>query len=228
MVATVTCLNVSAQTKSADGLKEAPMERVVITRYLSDGTVATDTIYSPGEIIVRTDTDTFPLANKRNGRTSAPKLPEKLRSVMVGLDISTGLDLSGSDMSTFNGDLILGYRHKAIQLLGASIGVHKSLGTSDCFIPIQAVFRTGFRPSPSLVFMHLSFGYSFNTIARSQLFGDYLATIGAGINLVQTRRFQSTIVLAFGFRHLNEQHRELSGIEKTNLGFAQISFGISI
>lgn len=228
-LAAAACLAASAQDKpSSPSRQETSMEKVVITRYLSDGTVTTDTITSPGEIIVKTDSDIFPLSGKRTAAIKAPKLPEHLRTVMVGLELSTGLDLSGTDMSTFNGDILFGYRNKFIQLLGASIGVHKSLGTSDCFLPIQAVFRTGFHPRPTLCFMHVSAGYSFNTIARSPLFGDFIATAGVGVNLVQKRSFQSNIVLAFGFRHLNDRHQEISGITKSNLGFTQISFGISM
>lgn len=204
------------------------MEKVVITRFLSDGTVRTDTISSPGEIIVKTDNSATPLVAKRYA--SKEKLPVKkeLRSLMTGLELSTALDLSSSDMSTFNADLLFGYRRKVIQFLGVSLGIHKSLGTRDCFLPLQAVFRTGFSPRPTLAFMHLSAGYSFNTIARSKMFGDYMATIGAGVNLVQKRKFQSNIVLAFGFRHLNRDHQALTSISKPNLGFAQISFGISM
>lgn len=218
--------------RAADPVKpadEVRMEKVVITRFLSDGTVRNDTILSPGEIIIQSESEVVsPLVAKRYG-TKSPVVPsDMMRSVMVGLELSTDLDLSSTDLSTFNADLLFGYRHKVIQLLGASVGVHKSMGSSDCFIPIQAVFRTGFSPRPTLCFMHLSAGYSFNTIADSHMFGDTMATLGVGVNLARSRKFQSNIVLAFGFRHLNERHRELTSINKPNLGFTQISFGISM
>lgn len=208
--------------------KETSMEKVVITRFLSDGSIKTDTIHSPGEIIVKTDKGTEPLIPKRYSNPVETKGQPKLRTIMTGLELSTALDLSSTDMSTFNADILFGYRNKAIQFLGVSVGVHKSLGSRDCFLPLQLVFRSGFQSRPTLMFMQLSGGYSFNTIARSPLFGDYMASIGAGVNLVQTRKLQSYIVLAFGFRHLNETHQELTSIRKPNLGFAQISFGISM
>ena len=162
--------------------QEISTERVIITRYLSDGTVRNDTIDSSGKRhdITLLSGDTQPVV-----RPAAMRKPRrtKMSSVMIGAELSTGLDLSGADMSTFNADLLIGYRHKVIQLLGLSLGIHKSLGTRDSFIPIQIVFRTSFRPRPSLMFMHFSTGYSFNTMAS---------------------------------------------IGKPNLGFAQISFGISM
>lgn len=209
---------------------EVVTERVVITRFLSDGSIRTDTIDGGGEIIVQQGVYE-PLGNVKASKASTPDILDKTNkpsNVMVGLELSTGLDLSGTDLSTFNADLICGYRHKLIQLLGASLGVHKSLGSRDSFIPIQIIFRTGFQPRQTLVFMHTSIGYSFNTISKSPMFGDFMATLGVGANLVQKRKFQSNICLSFGFRHFTERHQELANIQKANTVFAQISFGISM
>lgn len=209
---------------------EVVTEKVVITRFLSDGSVRTDTIAGGGEIIVQQGL-IEPLDNFKASKVSTPAIindKNKPSNVMVGLELSTGLDLSGTDLSTFNADLICGYRHNLIQLLGVSLGVHKSLGSRDSFIPIQAIFRTGFQPRQTLVFMHTSIGYSFNTISKSPMFGDFMAAVGVGVNLVQKRKFQSNICLSFGFRHFTERHQELANIQKDNTGFAQISFGISM
>ena len=207
--------------------QEISTERVIITRYLSDGTVRNDTIDSSGKRhdITLLSGDTQPVV-----RPAAMRKPRrtKMSSVMIGAELSTGLDLSGADMSTFNADLLIGYRHKVIQLLGLSLGIHKSLGTRDSFIPIQIVFRTSFRPRPSLMFMHFSTGYSFNTISSSPMFGDYLATIGCGVNIVQRPSFQSNVILSVGFRHFTEKHQAMASIGKPNLGFAQMSYGISM
>ncbi|MDE6010480.1 MAG: hypothetical protein K2F87_03400 [Muribaculaceae bacterium] len=218
-----------SRSVSPSASREVVTEKVVVTRFLSDGSVRTDTIDSPEEIIVQRH-GAPELMSRRGAAQALPEVKPKqmLRNLMLGLELSTGLDLSGTDMSTFNADLIAGYRNNVIQLLGISAGVHKSLGTRDTFIPLQAVFRTGFRSSPTLCFMHLSIGYSFNTIAQARMFGDFMATVGPGINLVQKPKFQSNIVLAFGFRHLNQRHQEMTNIAKPNLGFAQISFGISM
>ena len=60
------------------------------------------------------------------------------------------------------------------------------------------------------------------------MFGDYLATIGCGVNIVQRPSFQSNVILSVGFRHFTEKHQAMASIGKPNLGFAQISFGISM
>ncbi len=202
-------------------------EKIIVSRYLSDGSLITDTVaaddYSRFEIkFLET------VAADRLIEPEAPPRPKKMSNVMFGIELGTGLDLSSTDMSTFNADIVVGYRHKLIQFLGVSVGLHKSLGTRDSFLPIQAVFRTGFRKTPTLFFMQASVGYSFNTISSSPMFGDTMATVGAGLNLVQRPKFQSNLILSFGFRHFTERHQEMAQINKPNIGFAQISFGISI
>lgn len=196
---------------------------VTVSKTFSDGSVEEiETCYE----------DNVPLevlANKDYKTNNHPITPDNnLRKIMTGIEVSTGLDLSCTDLSTFNIDFLLGYRAKLIQFLGVQFGAHKSLGTRDCFLPIQLVFRSSFTRKPAPVFMHIGAGYSFNTISHSKLFGDITATLGCGVNLVQRRKFQSNIVLAFGFRHFNHEHQALTGINKSNSGFAQISFGVSM
>lgn len=195
-------------------------ETTTITKVMADGTVITETISSD---------DTEALMSKRTPEEVIPSVKnEQLRNLMLGLELSTCLDVSSSDLSTFNAEIMFGYRHKAIQLLGLMVGIHKSLGSRDSFIPVCLVFRTSFRKKPSRFFMHFNAGYSFNTVSRSPMFGDVTACLGGGINLVQRRKFQSNIVLGFGFRHFNRRHQEMTQIFKENVGFAQISLGISI
>lgn len=216
---------------SQSAAAQAPFQETVIeqtievTKVLSDSTVVT-AVFSDIELaedFAKSDS-LIPMSKAAD----VTELKKKMSNFMMGLEVGTGLDLSGTDMSTFNFDLMCGYRHKFIQLVGFGAGVHKSLGTRDTFIPLYAVFRTGFTNRPTLAFFHLSVGYSFNTISSSPMFGDTIASIGGGINLVQKPKFQSNIILAFGYRHFSERHQELAKITKPNIGFAQISFGISM
>lgn len=211
----------SSETRPVNVIEET---EVVVTKVLSDGTIVTEDTATE----IETPLEDYLKIDKRENNNT-PILPDKnLRKMMVGMELSTGLDLSGTDLSTFNLDFLIGYRYKIIQLLGVQFGAHKSLGSRDCFLPIQVVFRSSFTPRPAPVFFHLGAGYSFNTVSNSKLFGDITATVGCGINLVQRRKFQSNIIIGFGFRHFNQEHQELTGISKPNSGFAQISFGVSM
>ena len=198
-------------------------QTITVTKLLSDSTTVSATFTDPAEARRFADSPDIVPAME-----TADAGPRKMSKFMVGLEVGTCLDLSGADMSTFNAEILFGYRHKVIQLLGVSAGVHKSLGTRDSFIPLYVVFRTGFLPRPTLMFFQTSAGYSFNTVSSSPTFGDITATVGCGVNLVQRPRFQSNIVFALGFRHFSERHQALANVGKPNVGFAQISFGISM
>ncbi|MDE5551572.1 MAG: hypothetical protein K2I91_00070, partial [Muribaculaceae bacterium] len=110
---------------------------------------------------------------------------------------------------------------------GVGGGIHKSLGTSDSFLPVYVLFRSSFRERPSLCFFHLRLGYSFNTISNSPTFGDTSCAIGCGIHLTRKRKFQSYLLLAYTFRHFNSKHSEITEINRSNVSLAQIGFGIT-
>ena len=219
MTAIFVSLSASAQSEPQQTYVE---ETVTITRTLADGTVETTTVAGPVE-----DLDAL-LGLRNDSIQSAKPKVKKMSPVRWGLELGTGLDLSGTDLSTFNFDIVIGYRNSFINVLGIMAGIHKSLGSHDSFIPLKVVFRSSFTKRPSLAFFHISAGYSFNTVSSSPMFGDITGTIGCGFNLVQRPKFQSNIMLGLGFRHFNERHRALSNLPKNNTGFAQISFGISM
>lgn len=202
--------------------KEIVKETITVTKVYGDSTVVSRTF---------TDLET---ARRWAAHTEAAFKPAKpvgrttLSPFMMGAELGTGLDLSGTDLSTFNVDFLFGYRAKKVQFLGLSAGIHKSLGTKDAFLPLQLLFRTGFMSRPTLGFMQVSAGYSFNTVSSSPMFGDIIAMIGGGVNLVQRPKFQSNITLSFGFRHFSQRHQQMTNIYKQNVGFVQIAMGVSM
>ncbi|MCM1152879.1 MAG: hypothetical protein NC328_04420 [Muribaculum sp.] len=144
-----------------------------------------------------------------------------------GADLGTSIDLGGHDMSTFDLDVNLGYKSSLIRFLGVGVGIHRSFGNGNMFIPFYVMFRSSFRTKPSLFFLNLRAGYSFNTVENSPTYGDISASIGVGINLAMTSRIQSHIILSWGFRHFRERHRELFALDTQNINLAQLSFGVN-
>lgn len=142
-----------------------------------------------------------------------------------GAEFGTSIDVSGYDSSTFNVDVVIGYKSNYFRMLGVSVGVHRAFGTGDNFIPISAVVRTSFSSRPRLFFMSLKAGYSFNTISDSPTFGDINATLGCGINLAISRHFKSHLILGYEFRHFNKKHREMYSIVAKDISLATLTFG---
>ncbi len=200
-------------------------EVTTVTTTYSDGTTEErvlaegETIDESGHIIKQT-IDEFD-ESKRIG------IARGFSHFTWGLETGMSLDVSGLDMSTFNLDVMFGYRNKWIQMVGVGGGVHKSLGSSDSFFPVYVLFRSSFRPKPSLFFFHLRLGYSFNAVSNSPTYGDTSCAIGCGLNLTNKRKFQSYLLVAYSFRHFNRKHSEAADINRSNVSLAQIGFGVT-
>lgn len=145
-----------------------------------------------------------------------------------GAEVGSSLDLTGHDMSTFDVDALFGYKNSAIRMLGFGVGIHRSIQHGDNFIPVYATIQTSFRSKPSLFFMSLKMGYSFNTFSDSPTFGDMVSSIGVGINLSNSRLVKTYVLLSAGYRYFNTRHIDLiDRITQHYIYIAQLRFGVS-
>lgn len=144
-----------------------------------------------------------------------------------GAEIGSSIDLTSHDMSTFDLDVTLGYKNSFIQLLGASVGIHKSIHTGNTFIPVCGVIRTSFRSKPSPCFLHIEAGYSFNTIKDADTFGDFTCAVGLGVNFSQSRRARTYMILSAGYRYFNENHQAIAKLDTKYIYIAKLGFGVS-
>lgn len=144
-----------------------------------------------------------------------------------GADLGSSIDLGGNDQSTFDADVVLGYKNSLIRLIGIGAGIHRAFGNGDNFIPVYVIFRSSFRKKPSPLFLNLKVGYSFNTLRDNATYGDISASIGMGINLAISRRFKSHIILSYGFRHFSRNHKASFNLDVDNVNLAQVCFGVN-
>ena len=145
-----------------------------------------------------------------------------------GAEAGASIDLTGHDMSTIDVDVHLGYKDAFLQILGIGAGIHRTVQSGANFIPLYVMLQTSFRSKPSLFFLNAKLGYSFNTINDSPTFGDFVSSLGLGINLSRTRLARTYLVLALGYRYFNERHREyVNHLDAKYVYIAQLSFGVS-
>lgn len=144
-----------------------------------------------------------------------------------GADVGSSIDLRGSDMSTFDIDAYFGYKGQLIRTAAVGAGVHKAFGNSYTFTPVYALLRTSFTSRPSLFFFELKGGYSFNTLADSGSIGGAYGSLGLGINLAMSKRFQSHIVLAYGFYTLRNATELAIPYVGDNISSAVLRFGLN-
>lgn len=144
-----------------------------------------------------------------------------------GVDIGASVDMTANDQSTFDADIVLGYKNSWIRLVGIGGGIHRSFGSGDNFLPLYIIFRSSFSSQPRLFFLNFKAGYSFNTIGNAATYGDTTASIGLGINLAMSRRFQSHIIIGYGFRHYSSTHQSSMDLSSANVSLAQLSIGVN-
>ena len=144
-----------------------------------------------------------------------------------GADIGGSIDVGGDDMSTFDIDVNLGYKNKFFRLIGIGAGIHRAFGNGYNFIPIYAVIRTSFREKPSLFFLDLKGGYSFNSIGYNNSQGGAYASIGCGINLAMSNKFKSHIIISYGYFGMKAINNAAINFDGNHINYAQIKFGVS-
>lgn len=144
-----------------------------------------------------------------------------------GADVGSSVDLAGSDMTTFDIDAYFGYKGAMIRTAAAGIGVHKAFGNSYTFIPVYALVRSSFRHEPSLFFMEVKGGYSFNTLADSGSAGGAYGSVGLGINLAMSPKLQSHIILSYGFFTLHNASELAIPYVGDNISYAVLHFGVN-
>lgn len=144
-----------------------------------------------------------------------------------GIDLGTSIDLHGTNLSTIDLDVMVGYKSTFIRTLGVGSGVHRAFGQHNTIYPVYAVFRSSFRNKPSLLFFNTRIGYAFTTLNSGATRGGVMAAVGMGVNLAMSKKFQSHILLSYCYYHINATTRKESGLNKHYIDLARISFGVN-
>lgn len=177
---------------------------------LSDTTIALDSIRPQRESIFNTKTRSLAFSH-----------------FVWGAETGASLDLTSHDMSTFDVDVLFGYKNSCIKVAGIGAGIHRSVHIGNNLIPVYAVFRSSFRSKPSLLFLNVQAGYSFNSFGKGKSVGDFMGALGVGINLQQTRVAKSYIVLSAAYQYFNDTNREKIDIDTHYIFFARLMFGVN-
>lgn len=168
-------------------------------------------------------------ANGKESRQPQKSLTEEtspLGHFSWGVDAYSAIDLTGEDM-TFTGiGAHFGYKGDYIRILGIGAAINTMMSNRSVSYPVYAILQTNFRKAPSLCFLSLKGGLSFNRIYNySNQTGGY-GNVGFGINLAQGKTFRSHIVVGYTFLTRRDFEAENEIHKCPTLHFA--SFGIGI
>lgn len=143
-----------------------------------------------------------------------------------GAEISGGIDMTSSDMSTVNLDAYLGYRNSWIEVLGVGAGVNMMVNNSARAFPVYGIFRTGFSKKPTLLFMDLRGGIVFNNMTNSTQQTSAYVSPGIGVNLAGGETFQSYVTLSYVYNGLKSFPLSDRQVRMDGLSMACVRFGI--
>lgn len=163
-------------------------------------------------------------ANARNGVKGIDKF---FKHFVWGADIGSSIDLSSNDMSSIDINAYFGYKDKIIRALCVGTSIQSSLGNNHTLIPVYLLFRSSFRARPSLCFLDLRGGYSFNRFRSKYTQSGAFASAGVGFNLFFNSKFNSHIILAYNFFNTEPYGSETECYDIHNLSSVSIRLGIS-
>lgn len=144
-----------------------------------------------------------------------------------GGEVGASVDIGGNDMSTFDVDVMFGYKNRIIKTIGAGAGVHRAFGQGTNFIPVYGVLRMYFSPEHHLFFLNLKAGYSFNSFSDRGSLNGLKGCLGIGCNLSQGKKAASHLILSCGYFRLNRQIIAANGTPVRDIFLGKITLGVN-
>lgn len=144
-----------------------------------------------------------------------------------GAEVGGGIDMTSNDMSTVNLDAYFGYRNSWINILGVGAEVNMMVSNSVRAFPVYAIFRTGFRSCPTLLFMDLRGGVVFNNLNDSRQQTRAYVSPGIGVNLATGRTFRSYLTLSYVYNGLKPFTKGDEYCDINGLSMACLRIGIN-
>lgn len=127
-----------------------------------------------------------------------------------GADVGSSLDMTGSDQSSFDIALCLGFSRKWINFIGAGAEAAFCISSSTRTFPIYANFRTNFKNTPSIVFWDVKGGICLTYPGNSHQHTGAYASTGIGFYLARSSTFSSHILVSYTFRENRPEWTPLS------------------
>ncbi len=155
------------------------------------------------------------------------KTNTKINHFTWGADIGSSIEMSGNDMSSVDIDAYFGYKSNTIRTIGVGAGIKSAIGNSYSFIPVYAILRTSFTNKPTLCFLDLRLGCSFNSLKEDATQRSFYGSTGIGFNLYTTKEFKSHIILSYTFMNMDSYYIGDLRNDINNYSSMSIRIGIS-
>lgn len=142
-----------------------------------------------------------------------------------GADVGSSVDMTGNDMSSIDINAYFGYKSRFVRFAGIGAGINMMIGNGSSAYPVYAMFRSGFSNRPTLCFLDLRAGCSFNNIFDFRSQTDFYGSLGFGITLAKGRNFSSHIILSYNFMPLSDATVNGQVFKLDDLHYAALRIG---
>lgn len=129
-----------------------------------------------------------------------------------GGEVSSSIDLTGQDLSTFNIGACLGYKNSIVQMAGVGGQINIGVGNNSRLYPVYAIVRTSFSTRPKRCFLELRGGYSFNNMDDGRSHNGAYAAAAWGIHLAMAPNFRSYLSVGYSFHQIPGSYTDLSAM----------------
>ena len=105
-----------------------------------------------------------------------------------GVEVGSGIDMGGDNMSTLNLAALIGYRTSWINFAGVGLGIDMMMSNSCRAFPIYGMIRSSFAEKPKLFFAEMRAGVTLNQATNVPDRTNMFLQPGAGIYLATDRK----------------------------------------
>lgn len=116
-----------------------------------------------------------------------------------GVEVGSGIDMGGDNMSTLNLAALIGYRTSWINFAGVGLGIDMMMSNSCRSFPIYGMIRSSFAEKPKLFFAEMRAGVALNQATDVPDRTNLYLQPGAGIYLATGKTFASYITLSYTY-----------------------------
>ncbi len=147
-----------------------------------------------------------------------------------GAELGGSIDMTGSDMASFNFGLHVGISYSWIKFLGVGASYNIMTANSCRHMPVYAELRTDFSARPRLLFFDIRGGVSINSLPQDiSRTGGYVFT-GIGCNLAKSKKFASYLLVGYSF--VNKGNLVVPAdsslpMHTDDLSYATVSLGVT-
>ncbi|MBD5243439.1 MAG: hypothetical protein HDS08_02510 [Bacteroides sp.] len=159
---------------------------------------------------------------------TAPSAVAAVPHFSWGADVGGAIDMTTNNMSSINIDVYFGYRSSFIDMAGIGVGLNTMVNTSLRTYPVYGILRTSFTSRPSLAFMDMRAGCSFNSESKGDSHPSFFISPGVGFHLARSQNFRSYIILSYVFNDLRSYSVDSREYDfSAGLHFACLRIGVS-